>query len=121
MSGSLLWMRLLKPGGVTLFESLFTSLQRARSRRIPELFSRALLLNILLSRRIQLRFRRRRCPARRFTSGPLTAFISSPFFRRCAVGRAMSVEHRDATHDDCRYSNQRSETHRLELCEHNSQ
>src|SRR5438128_11235801 len=118
MSGSLLWMRLLESGSVTLFESLFTSLQCACSRRIPELFSRTLLLEILLSRRIQLRFRRQRCPARRFTSGPLTAFISSPFFRRCAVSRAMSVEHRHATHDERRYAHQHKETHRLELSRH---
>jgi hypothetical protein len=32
----------------------------------------------------------------------------------------MSVEHRDATHDDRRYSYQHSETHRLELSVHNS-
>src|SRR5215471_4457466 len=102
MSGSLLRMRLLEPGGVTLSESLFTSLQRACSRRIPKLFHRALLLKILLSRHVQITFRRQRCPARRFPPGLLTAFISGAFFRRRAVSRAMSVEHRDATHDDPR-------------------
>src|ERR1700758_5353347 len=120
MSGSLLWMRLLEPGGVTLFESLFKSLQVGCSRRILELFSRALLLEILLSRQVQLRLRRQRCAARRFLSGLLTDFISGAFFRRCAVSRAMSVEHRQATHDDRRCSNQHSETHRLELSGHNS-
>ena len=120
MSGSLLWMRLLEPGGVTLFESPFTSLQRACSRRISELFTRALLLEILLSRHVQLRFRRQRCAPRRLFSGLLAAFISSPFFRRCAVGRAMSVEHRQATYHEHHYSNQHSETYWLELSGHNS-
>ena len=96
MSSSLLQMRLLKPGGVTLFESLFKSLQVGCSRRILELFSRALLLEILLSRQVQLRLRRQRCATRRFLSGLLTDFISGAFFRRCAVSRAMSVEHREA-------------------------
>ena len=100
MSSSSLRMRLFEPGGVTLFESLFKSLQVSCSRRILELFSRALLLEILLSRHVQLRFRRQRCAARRFLSGLLTDFISGAFFRRCAVSRAMSVEHREATHDD---------------------
>src|ERR1051326_3254291 len=113
MSSSPLRMRLFEPGGVTLFESLFKSLQVSCSRRILELFSRALLLEILVSRHVQLRFRRQHCAARRFLSGLLTDFISGAFFRRCAVSRAMCVQHREATHDDRRYSNQHSETHRL--------
>ncbi len=116
--GSLLWMRLLEPGGVTILESLLTTLQRTCSRRISELFTRALLLEILLSHHVQLSFRRQRCAGRRFLSRLLTAFISSPFFRRCAVGRAMSVEHRHATHDERRHSHQRNETHRFELSDH---
>jgi hypothetical protein len=96
MSSSRLRMRLLEPGGVTLFESLFKSLQVSYSRRILELFSRALLLEILLSGQVQLRFRRQRCAARRILSGLLADFISGAFFRRCAVSRAMSVEHREA-------------------------
>src|SRR4029077_12656675 len=87
MSGSLLWMRLLEPCGVTLFESLFKSVQVGCSRRILELFSRALLLEILLSRHVQLRFCRHRCALRRFLPGLLTTFVSSLFFRRCAVSR----------------------------------
>jgi hypothetical protein len=113
-------MRLLEPGGVTLFESLFKSLQVGCWRRISELFSRALLLEILLSRHVQVRFLRQRCAARRLLSGLLTEFISSPFFRRCAVSRAMTVEHRHATHDERRQSDQYSETHRFELSGHNS-
>src|SRR4029453_3002162 len=120
VSGSLLRMRLLEPGGVTLFEILFKRLQVGCSRRILELFSRALLLEILLSRHVQVRFRRQRCAARRLFSGLLTEFISSPFFRRCAVSRAMTVEYRHATDDECRQSDQRNETHRLELSGHNS-
>src|SRR5436305_11805514 len=96
VSGSLLRMRLLEPGGVTLFESLFKSLQVGCSRRILESFSLALLLEILLSRHVQVRFRRRRCAARRLFSGLLTEFISSSFFRRCAVSRAMTLEYRRA-------------------------
>ena len=69
MSSSLLPMRLLEAGCVTLFESLFKSLQVGSPRRILELFGRALLLKILLSRHVQLRFRRQRCAARRFLSG----------------------------------------------------
>ena len=69
MNGSLLRMRPLEPGGVTLFESPLTSLQTTCSRRILELFTRALLLETLLSRHVQLRFRRQRCTARRFFSG----------------------------------------------------
>src|SRR5437660_12442382 len=118
MSGSLLRMLFLKPCGVTLFESLFKSLQVGCSRRILELFSRALLLEILLGHYVHLSFRRQRCTGRRFFSGLLTAFISSPFFRRCAVSRAMSVEHRHATHDERRYAHQHKETHRLELSRH---
>src|SRR5437016_14618793 len=118
MTGSLLRMRFLEAGGVTLFESLFKSLQVGCSRRILELFSRALLLEILLSRHVRVRFRRQRCAVRRLFSGLLTAFISSPFFRRCAVSRAMSVEYRHATHDERRYAHQHKETHRLELCRH---
>src|SRR5262245_17573156 len=113
-------MRLLEPGGVTLFESLFKSLQVGYSRGILKLLSRALLLKILLSRHVQLRFRRQRCAARRFLSGRLTDFISGAFFRGCAVSRAMSVQHRDATDDDRRRSNQHSETRRLKLAVHNS-
>ena len=119
MTGSLLRMRFLEAGGVTLFESLFKSLQVGCSRRILELFSRALLLEILLSRHVRVRFRRQRCTVRRLFSGLLTAFISSPFFRRCAVSRAMSVEYRHATHDERRQSDQYSETHRFELSDHN--
>src|ERR1700757_4280835 len=120
MSSSRLRMRLLEPGGVTLYESLFKSLQVGCSRGILELFSRALLLEILLSSQVQPPSRRQRCVAGRFLSGLLTDFISRAFFRRCAVSRAMSVEHREATHDDRRCSNQHSETHRLELSGHNS-
>ena len=76
MSGSLLRMRLLEPGGVPLFESLFKSLQVGCSRRILELFSRALLLEILLGYYVHLSFRRQRCAARRLFSGLLTTFIS---------------------------------------------
>jgi hypothetical protein len=118
--GSLLLMRLLEPRGVTLLESLFKSLQIGCSRRILELFSRALLLEILLSRHVQLRFCRQRCAARRFLSGLLADFLSSTCFRRCAVSRAMSVEHHQATHDERRHSNPHSETHQLELSGHNS-
>src|SRR5436305_14547405 len=81
-SGSLLRMRLLEPDGVTLFDSLFKSLQVGCSRRILELFSRALLLEILLSRHVQVRFRRLRCAARRSFSGLLTELISIPRLRR---------------------------------------
>ena len=105
MTGSLLRMRLLEPGGVPLFESLFKSLQVGCSRRILELFSRALLLEILLSRHVHVRFRRQSCAALRLFSGLLTEFISSPFFRRCSVSRAMTVKHPHATHDERRYSN----------------
>jgi len=119
-SGSLLRMRLLEPGDVTLFDSLFKSLQVGCSRRILELFSRALLFEILLSRHVQVRFRRQRCAARRLFSGLLTEFISSTFFRRCAASRAMSVEYRHATHDERRQSDEYSETHRFELSGHNS-
>src|SRR2546423_503098 len=111
-------MRLLEPGGVTLFESPFKSRQVGCSRRILELFSWALLLEILLSRHVQVRFGRRRCAARRLFSGLLTEFISSSFFRRCAVSRAMTVEYRRATHDERRQSDQCSETHRFELSDH---
>src|SRR5262249_526122 len=120
MTGSPLPMRLLEPGRVTLFVSLFKSLQVGCSRRILELFSRALLLEVLLSRHVQLRFRRQLCAARRFLSGLLTDFISGAFFRRCAVSRVMSVEHREATHDDRRYTNQHGQTHGPELSAHNS-
>jgi hypothetical protein len=120
MSGSLLWMHLFEPSGVTFFESLFKSLQVGCSRRILELFSRALLLEILLSRHVQFRFRRQRCAARRLFSSLLTKFISSPFFRRCAVSRAMTVEYRHATRDERRQSDKYSETHRFELSDHNS-
>src|SRR5439155_11815220 len=118
MSGSLLRMRLLEPGGVTLFESLLTSLQTTCSRGISELFTRALLLEILLRHHVQLSVRRRLRVAWRLLSGLLTAFISSSFFRRCAVSRAMSVEHRHATHDERCYSHQHKETHWLELSDH---
>src|SRR5205809_7093905 len=117
-SGLLLRMRLLEPGDVTLFESLFKSLQVGCSRRILELFSRALLLEILLGYYVHLSFRRQRCTGRRFFSGLLTTFISSPCFRRCAVSRAMSAQNRDPTHDDRGHSDQHSETHRLELSGH---
>ena len=60
MSGSLLRMRLIEPGGITLFESLLTSVQTTCSRRISELFTRALLLEILLGRHVQLSLRRQR-------------------------------------------------------------
>jgi predicted Fe-S protein YdhL (DUF1289 family) len=53
-------MRLLEPGGVTLFESLFKSLQVGCSRRILELFSWALLLKTLLNHHVQLRLCRQR-------------------------------------------------------------
>src|SRR5512132_3162102 len=106
-------MRLLEPCGVTLFESLLESLQVGCSRRILELFSRALLLEILLSHHVQLSFGRQRRAGRRFLPGLLTAFVSSLFFRRCAVGRAMSVEHSHATHDERRHSNQYNETYRF--------
>ncbi len=118
MSGSLLRMRLLEPGGVTLFESLLTSVQSTCSRRISELFTRALLLEILLAHHVQLSLRRQRCAGRRLLSGLLTAFISSPFFRCCAVSRAMTVEYRHATHDERSQSDQHSETHRLKLSGH---
>jgi hypothetical protein len=113
-------MRLLEPGGVTLFDSLFKSLQIGCARRILELFSRALLLELLVRRHVQVRFRRQRCAARRLFSGLLTEFISSPFFRRCAVSRTMTVEYRHATHDERRQSDQYKETHRFELSRHNS-
>src|SRR5207245_2028771 len=111
-------MRLLVPGGVTLFVSLLTSLQITCSRRISELFTRALLLEILLGHHVQLSLRRQRCAGRRFFSGLLTAFISSPFFRCCAVSRVMSVQHRHATREDPCHSDQHRETHRLELSGH---
>src|SRR5262245_18928942 len=116
-SGERVSMRLLEPCGVTLFESQFTSLQRACSRRISELFTRALLLKILLSRHVQLSFRRQRCPAPCFPPRLFTAFISRAFFGRCAVSRAVSVEHRDATHDDPCQSHQHKQA---QLPDHNS-
>src|SRR5215211_975500 len=118
MSGSLLRMRLREPGCVTLCESVLATVQTTCSRRISQLFTRALLLEILLGHRVQLSLRRQACAGRRFLSGLLTAFISSPFFRRCAMSRAMSVEHRHATHDERGYSHQHGETHRLELSRH---
>jgi hypothetical protein len=121
MNGSLLRMRLLEPGGVTLFESLLTRFQTTCSRRISKLFTRPLLLQTLLSYHVQFSFRLQRCAARRFLSGLLTAFISSPFFRRCAVSRALSVEHRHPTQDERCYSHQNKETHRLELPGHYTQ
>src|SRR5438552_11866349 len=102
MNGSLLRMRPLEPGGVTLFESPLTSLQTTGSRRILERFTRALLLETLLSRHVQLRFRRQRCTARRFFSGLLTDFISRLFFHRSVRGTAMSIEHRHAANDERR-------------------
>jgi hypothetical protein len=117
IGGSLLRMRPLEPGGVTVFESPFTSLQRACSCRILKLFNRALLLKILLSRDVQLTLRRQRRPARRFSSGLLTAFISGAFFRRCTLSRAMSAEHGDATHDDPCQPHQHKQAH---LLDHNS-
>src|SRR5438552_12232473 len=116
MNGSLLRMRPLEPGGVTLFESPLTSLQTTWSRRILELFTRALLLETLLSRHVQLRFRRQRCTARRFLSGGLTDFISSPFFRRGAVSCAGTVEERQATRDEGGQPHQHKGTHGFELC-----
>ena len=118
MSGSLLRMRLLEPGGVTLFESLLTSIQTACSRRISKLFLRPLLLQTLLSHHVQFSFRGQCCAGRRFLSGLLAAFISSPFFRCRAVSRALCVEHRHSTHDQRYHSDQRSETDRLELSAH---
>ena len=53
-------MRLLEPGCVTFFESLLKSLQPLCSRRILELFTRALLPEILLGRHVQLSLRRQR-------------------------------------------------------------
>ena len=110
-------MRLLEPCGVTLFESLFKSLQVGCSRRILKLFSRALLLEILLRHHVQLSFRRQRSAGRRSPAGLLTIFVSSLCFRRCAVSRAMSVEHSHATHDERRHSHQYNE---FELSCHNS-
>lgn len=98
-------MRLFESDRVTIFVGLFKSLQVSCSRRILELFSRALLFKILLSRHVQLRFRRQRCAARHFLSGLFADLISGAFFRRRAVSRAMSGEHRDATHDDRHCSN----------------
>src|SRR6266699_7125180 len=95
MTGSLLRMRLLEPVGVTLFESLLTSVQSTCSRRISELFTRALLLKILLAHHVQLSLRRQRCAGRRLLSGLLTAFISSPFFRCCAANLDILSQHRD--------------------------
>src|SRR4029453_17531256 len=102
-------MHLLEPGGVPLFESLFASLQTTCSRRISELFTRALLFEILLGYHVQLSLCRQRCARRRFLSGLLTAFISGAFFRCCATSRAMSMKHRHATHHDGPYSNQHRE------------
>src|SRR6266403_417194 len=110
-------MRLLEPCGVTLFESLFKSLQVGCSRRILELFRWALLLEILLSHHVQLSFRRQRSAERRFLPGLLTTFVSSLSFRRCAVSRAMSVEHSHATHDERCHSHKQNE---FELSCHNS-
>ena len=113
-------MRLLEPGCVTPFEGLFKSLQVGCPRRILELFGGALLLKILLSRHVQLRFRRQRCVARRFLSGLLADFINGALFRRYAVSRAMSVEHRDATYDDRGHPHQHQETHQFESSGHNA-
>jgi hypothetical protein len=85
-----------------------------------ELFGWALLLEILLNYRAQLRLSRQRYAALRLFPGFLTEFISSPFFRRCAVSGAMTLEHRRTAHDQRRQSDQYSETHRLELSGHNS-
>src|SRR5262249_36160109 len=103
--------------GVALFESQFTSLQRACSRRISELFNRALLLKVFLSRHVQLSFRRQRCPEPCFPPRLLTAFISGAFFGCCAVSRAVSVEHCDATQDDRCQSHQHKQA---QLPDHNS-
>jgi hypothetical protein len=75
-------MRFLEAGGVTLFKCLLASLRPTCSRRISELFTRALLLETLLSHHLQLSFRRQGCVARRFLPGLLTDFISGLFFRR---------------------------------------
>src|SRR5262245_33628753 len=120
MSGSRLWMRLLEPGGVTLFESMFKSLKVVLSRRILELFRRALLLEILLSRRVQLRLCRQRCTAQCFFSGLLTDIINSPFFHCRAVTRAMTIEHRNAAYDDRGHPRQQHEPHQFESSGHNA-
>jgi hypothetical protein len=113
--GSSLLMRFLEPVHVPLCESLLPSLHPACWRRISELINRSLLLEILLSHRVQLSVGRQLCVARRLLSRLHPDFVSGPFFSGSPVRPTMSQKRRDATHDEGRQSHQHKKPHRLKL------
>src|SRR4029453_15999864 len=83
--GSLLRVRFLEPVRIPVFESLLPSVQSTCSRRILELITRTLLLEILLLHHFHLTARRQLCVARRLLSRLFPDFIRRPFLRRSAM------------------------------------
>lgn len=111
-------MRFLEPVRIPVFESLLPSLQPTCSRRILELITRTLVLEILLRHHVHLSVRRQLRVARRLLSRLFPDLIRRPFLRRSAMSPEMSVKHHHATHDERRHSYQHREAHRLELSRH---
>src|SRR5256886_1624570 len=100
-------MRLLKPVRVSVLESQVPTL----------LFTRSLLLEILLSHHVQFSVRWQLCSRWRLLSRLFPDCISGPLVRRSAVSRAMSVERRHTAHDQRRRCHHYKKPHRFEfLC-----
>ena len=99
-----------------LFESVRVSVRKGQ---VPTLlFARPLLLEILLRRHVQVGVCRQLCVRRRFLSCLLPDRIGSALRRRSAISRAMSVEGRHRTDNECRCSHHHKKAHRFKFSGH---
>ena len=99
-----------------LFESVRVSVRKGQ---VPTLlFARPLLLEILLRHHVQVGVCRQLCVRWRFLSCLLPDCIGSPLRRRSAVSRAMSVERRRGTNNQCRCHHHHKKSNRFKFSGH---
>ena len=99
-----------------LFESVRVSVLEGQ---VPTLlFARSLPLEILLRHHVQVGVCRQLRGRWRFLSCLFSDGIRSPLRRRSTVSRAMSVERRRGTNDECRRSHHHKKTHRFKFSGH---
>src|SRR6266508_2119141 len=113
-------MRLSESVRVPLFESLLSSLQSARWRKISELIASPLVLEIFLSHHVQLSGARQLCVARGLFARFLPNFVRRPPLHCSTMSGTMTIKHRNAAHNKSRHSHQHKKSHWLEFSVHES-
>jgi hypothetical protein len=99
-----------------LFESVRVAVRKGQ---VPTLLlARPLLLEMLLRHHVQVGICRQVCVRWRFRSCLLPDRIGSALRRRSAISRALSVEHRHRTNNECRCYHHHKKAHRFKFSGH---